>query len=118
MTARKVLIVDDEIDVRESLGMLLELERFSPMTAPHGAAALEMLGQNVPDIIISDFMMPWMNGREFVTKVKAREDTRHIPVILVSAVDPGPPEPWDAFLKKPAQIQTLLDTMRRLLGHR
>jgi two-component system response regulator VicR len=113
-----ILIVDDEADVRDSLGLLLELEGFEVLAAGNGAAALELLETRTPHLIISDFMMPWMNGREFVTRTKERDSTRDIPVILISGIEPAPPKPWDEFLRKPADIQVLVKLIEQLLRQR
>lgn len=118
MSRHAILIVDDEADVRDSLGLLLELEGFEVLAAGNGAAALELLETRTPHLIISDFMMPWMNGREFVTRTKERDSTRDIPVILISGIEPAPPKPWDEFLRKPADIQVLVKLIEQLLRQR
>jgi CheY-like chemotaxis protein len=112
---KRILLVDDEPDVRTSIALILKMEGYEVLTATHGAAALEMLDSPLPDIVICDFMMPWMNGRELILQLKAREDTRDIPTIMMSGVTPGEPEPWDAFLRKPMDITELLGTIERLL---
>jgi DNA-binding response OmpR family regulator len=113
---KRILLVDDEPDVRTSVAMILRMEGYEVITGTHGADALDIIGSSPPDIVISDFMMPWMNGRELIVQLKACEATRGIPTIIVSGVTPGEPEPWDAFLRKPMDIAELLSTIERLLA--
>lgn len=115
---KRILLVDDEPDVRTSIALILKMEGYEVLTASHGAAALEMLEPRPPDIVICDFMMPWMNGRELILQLKARAATRDIPTIMMSGVNPGEPEPWDAFLRKPMDITELLGIIERLLSAR
>lgn len=112
-----ILIVDDEPDICTSLTLILRMHDYRVITAGHGPMALDILNATQPDLVISDFMMPWMNGREFITEMKRREELSETPVILMSAVDPGDPRPWNAYLRKPAEIQELLAVVRRLLGN-
>lgn len=112
---RRILVVDDEPDVRMTLCMLLELEQYDVLTAPDGRAALQAAHKGRPDLVITDFMMPWMNGRELTVELRNNEVTRSIPVVLMSGVDPGEPRPWDATLRKPMEITELLQTVEQLL---
>lgn len=80
--------------------------------------ALEMLGERVPDLIVSDCMMPYMDGVEFSRRVKANPAARHVPVILMS----GAPElhdlaspTYEVFLRKPVLLHRLLQEISRLL---
>jgi CheY-like chemotaxis protein len=110
-----ILVVDDEPDVRMSTCLILKMEGYRVATASHAAAALEMAEAEAPDLVISDFMMPWMNGREFIGRLKKAHATRGVATILTSGVNPGKPEPWDAFLRKPVDVAELLATIGRLL---
>lgn len=86
MTAR-ILVVDDvEPNVR-LLEAKLTLEYYEVMTACDGATALEIAGAERPDIILLDVMMPGMDGFETCRRLKADPVTRHIPVVLVTALD-------------------------------
>lgn len=110
-----VLVVDDEPDVRTSISLILKMEDFDVATASHAGMALELAERQRPNVLLTDFMMPWMNGRELIAKIKATPSGRAIPSILMSGVDPGEPRTWDAFLRKPMDINELLATIRRLL---
>lgn len=113
-----VLVVDDEPDIRDTLALILKMERYRVATASHAAMALELAEAQAPDLVISDFMMPWMDGRELISRLKESDGTRGVPAIMMSAVTPGEPHPWDAYLRKPVEIDELLDTARRLIAQR
>ncbi|RZJ03907.1 MAG: response regulator, partial [Brevundimonas sp.] len=86
MTAR-ILVVDDvEPNVR-LLEAKLTLEYYEVLTATDGASALEIAAAERPDIILLDVMMPGMDGFETCRRLKADPVTRHIPVVLVTALD-------------------------------
>jgi CheY-like chemotaxis protein len=110
-----VLVVDDEPDVRTSLSLILRMEGYRVIAAAQGQVALELIEEEVPDIVLTDFMMPWMNGRELIREIRRRDATRHVPAIIMSGVTPGEPELWDAYLRKPMEIAGLLNTIERLL---
>jgi DNA-binding response OmpR family regulator len=110
-----ILIVDDEPDICTSLTLILRLHDYRVITAGHAPMALDILKATKPDLVISDFMMPWMNGRDFILEMKQRDNMKATPVIMMSAVDPGEPHPWNAYLRKPADVNELLATVRRLL---
>ncbi|WP_164851339.1 ATP-binding protein [Larkinella soli] len=80
----RVLVVDDNADMREYIGRLLG-KPYEVETAPNGQAALERVRRQRPDLIVSDIMMPVMDGVELVRILKNHPDTERIPVILVSA---------------------------------
>jgi CheY-like chemotaxis protein len=79
------MLVDDEPDVRASLSMILEFEGYEIITAGHGGAALELLQEKIPRLLLTDFMMPWMNGRELILEVKRRTHNS-VPCVLMSGV--------------------------------
>lgn len=83
---KKILIVDDEYDIASNLCMIFSMEGYDATSAYHGRAALELIKDGLmPDLIISDVMMPMMDGYELIQKLKADEKLKHIPIILMSA---------------------------------
>lgn len=83
---KSILIVDDEDDVREITQLGLEMGTdWTVLTARSGAEALAVAGMQTPDAILLDMMMPGMDGRATLQRLKADEATRSIPVILVTA---------------------------------
>ncbi len=80
-----VLVADDEPDVRLALVTLLEVGGHKVVEAEDGTEVLPMAREQKPDLILLDIAMPKMDGFEALRQVKAEADTRHIPVILVTA---------------------------------
>ncbi len=80
----RVLIADDNSDMRQYLARLLS-EQYEVETAPDGQAALQAARENPPDLIVSDVMMPILDGFELLKALREDEQTRTIPVILLSA---------------------------------
>ena len=113
-----ILVVDDEVDITETYALFLGMHGFEVMTANNAVIALEKMGERMPDLIISDCMMPYMDGVEFSRRVKAIQGSTHVPVILMSGApdlhDLSSPS-YDAFLPKPVLFQRLLLEMERLL---
>ncbi|HYD94125.1 MAG TPA: response regulator [Noviherbaspirillum sp.] len=116
-----ILIVDDEVDVTSTYAMLLQLHGFRTLTAANGRQALEVMAATPPDIVLSDCMMPLMDGIELSRRLRGDPRTAAIPIILMSAA----PERhalsragYDVFLQKPVRFQELLAAIERLLPRR
>ena len=82
---QRILIVDDERDIRHLLRTNLELEGFQVIEASDGAEAVRMAQDEAPDLIMLDVMMPEMDGIEVCNRLRASFSTRHIPVIMLTA---------------------------------
>ncbi len=82
----EVLCVEDDAGLRESLGQLIELERAQASLASNGKAALELLqsGQKKPDLILLDWLMPVMNGEEFLQARLKQPEILVIPVVVMT----------------------------------
>ena len=83
--ATKVLIADDEEDIKEIMQMFLESQGYEVETAFDGLSALDQVRTWNPDVILLDIMMPVMDGIQVCEKIKGDPSTKHIPVIMVSA---------------------------------
>ena len=81
-----VLVVDDEVSIRNGLVFLLRKEGYAPLEARDGREALQKVRDEKPDLILLDLMMPKLNGLEVCRILKSNEDTRLIPVVLITAV--------------------------------
>ncbi|PVA08934.1 phosphate regulon transcriptional regulatory protein PhoB [Pelagivirga sediminicola] len=81
----QVLLVEDEAAQREVLTYNLKAEGFAVRCAENGEEAMLMIAEAVPDLVILDWMMPRVSGLEVCRQIKTRDDTRHIPVIMLSA---------------------------------
>ncbi len=79
-----IAVVDDEFLLADLLAGLLVGEGHEVMTAPHGRAALQMIRERKPALVITDFMMPLMTGLELAHALQADAELKDIPVILVS----------------------------------
>ncbi|HEY2857064.1 MAG TPA: ATP-binding protein, partial [Terracidiphilus sp.] len=82
--APTILLVDDNADMREYVRSLLA-GSFNVLTAPNGRAALEIVHRQQPDLVVSDIMMPELDGFGLLTALRENHETSHIPVILLSA---------------------------------
>ena len=110
MSARKVLIVEDDADTREMLGRFLELEGFEVETAANGRQALDCLeAGSKACVIVLDLMMPVMDGWQFRREQCRRDGLARIPVIVVSAAgrDRISQIDADAYLSKPVDLEEL-----------
>jgi CheY-like chemotaxis protein len=113
---KKVLLVDDESNMRFVLRMTLEAGGYEVLVAQHGAAALETLRRSGADLVLTDLMMPVMSGRELVERLRADPETAEIPIVVVTAThEPVLPEA-DAVITKPFHEEELLAVVRSLTG--
>lgn len=113
----RILVVDDEQDILETLQLILEMEGHAVDTASTGQQAIEKMSAVVPDLVLSDVMMPVMNGLELLKRLKAHPQHRAVPVIITSAgsIDGEALRGSAAFLKKPVDLDVLLRTVARVL---
>jgi CheY-like chemotaxis protein len=111
-----VLIVEDDVELRDMMAQLLTLEGFLATTVANGREALDYLGRgDRPDVILLDLMMPVMDGWEFRRKQQSDPALATVPVIVLSALDHRRAAEVDAvaFLKKPLDFDRLLELVRR-----
>jgi CheY-like chemotaxis protein len=115
-----VLVVDDEFDVLSAYTMLFEFRGFRVRTAGNGVEALAAAARARPDVIVSDLMMPLMDGAELCLRCRADPALRDIPFILTSAGIPRKDLaiPCDSFFKKPIRFETLLAEIEQLVAAR
>ena len=113
---RTVLVVDDHPPIVELLRDLLEDEGFVVLTAPDGQAALAVATAAQPDLILTDLMMPQMDGRVLRARLLEQPLTAQIPVLLMSAAGHARArDGFAAFIVKPFSIDVLLDAVHRHL---
>jgi len=119
--SKRVLIVDDEESIRSSLERLLSYEKFKTLSAPDGAAALDLVAGERVDIVLLDIKMPGMDGLEVLQKMKDLHPD--LPVIIISghgtittAVEATKLGAFD-FIEKPIDIERLLLTIRNGMSH-
>jgi len=115
-----IAVVDDEFLLADLLAGLLVGEGHEVMTAPHGRAALQIIRERKPALVITDFMMPLMTGLELAQALRADSELEDIPVILVSgaqgaAARDSHPELFAAIFDKPYDRKAMLKAVATLL---
>ena len=117
-----VLSVDDSPTIRKLVSMTLSLNGYEVVTADDGIAALNLLSEIKPDLIVSDINMPRLDGYKLCKFVKKHKDTRRIPVILLSGKDGvfdqvrGRMSGCNGYLTKPFDSTELLTHVQKHLG--
>jgi CheY-like chemotaxis protein len=114
----KVLVVDDESNMRFLIRMILESAGHEVVEAAHGAAALDRVKESRPDVMVTDLMMPVMSGRELVARLRADPETASLPIIVVSANSSLVATAADAVLGKPFDADALVAAVGLLAGSR
>jgi putative nucleotidyltransferase with HDIG domain len=119
-----VLLVEDNADLRNYIAKMLKRFSHRVLTAEDGLDGWHRVRNDLPDIIVSDVMMPRMDGLELISKVKSEEKTMHIPVILITAKHEldskieGLKTGADDYLSKPVNIRELDARIKNLLTTR
>ncbi len=126
MAKKYVLIVDDDPDLVETVGMLLESKGYEVGKAYDGIEGEEAIKKRRPDVLVLDVMMPRKDGYKLCRELKADKSTRDIPVILLTAVGEAVPTTTythaegmsteaEDFIPKPVDVPTLVEAVERLL---
>ncbi len=116
-----VMIVDDSLTVRKITSRLLQREGFDVVTAKDGIDALQVLGEQTPDVILLDIEMPRMDGFEFTRTIKADAKHQHVPIIMITSRTAEKHRNLarelgvDLYLGKPYQEEDLLKSLREML---
>jgi CheY-like chemotaxis protein len=119
---KRVLIVDDSPSVLQVLQFVFESEHYVVVTATDGAEGLEKIGEHLPDLVVTDSVMPGMDGFAFLRKLKEQPETKAIPVIMLTSEDPHAAEHADreprpeAVLRKSADFSVLLTKVSEILS--
>ena len=118
---KKILIVEDSEDILETTSELLELKGYQIATALNGLKGLELAKSILPDLIISDIMMPKMDGFEMLQALRTDAKTAMIPFIFLTAkaqksdILRGAVSGADRYLTKPFTIAKLLKTVKEIM---
>ena len=122
-TNKLILLVEDNEDLRATIKVELE-KKYTVVDAPNGKEALLIAVAKNPDLIITDVMMPVMDGKELCNIIKANFKTSHIPVVMITALSDiddkveGLEIGADAYVEKPFNIQILMATVNNLIKSR
>lgn len=118
---RKILVIEDNREIRENISELLELEGYSVIEAENGKTGLQLVYEMLPDLILCDIMMPVMNGHEVLEELKQKTYTASIPFIFLTAnvekkeVSAGLEQGAKSYIPKPFETDKLLQEIRRWL---
>lgn len=119
-----LLIVEDDVDILELLDTTLRIQDYRVVTAQNGREALEIIREEHPKLVIADIMMPHLDGYGLVHRLKIDPDTRHIPVVFITATYVAPEDREFALkigvariLPKPINFQLFLDTVQEFLAY-
>jgi CheY-like chemotaxis protein len=112
-----VLLVEDTPALRRFLEICLERAGYTVVSAADGLEAMKLLMTNAIDIVVTDAIMPNLNGYELCRFIRSSEKLSHLPIVLLSALDPrnAEAENVDAFLIKPVSPEDLLGCLAGLL---
>jgi DNA-binding response OmpR family regulator len=118
---KKILLVEDTPDLLANITDVLTMEGFKVISATDGVEALEKLDFVKPDLIITDLLMPRMDGFAFIETIKLNEDLKNIPVLIFSAKATAENEAQGLqagaiqYLKKPCPTDYLLKIIHNLI---
>jgi CheY-like chemotaxis protein len=115
MSNKTILIVEDDLSIRELLSEFLEFGGFKVYQAEHGLRAIELLSkiEHMPDLVLLDVMMPVMDGLKFYDHLQMHPNYHKLPVIMMTAnpslINPEIRKKVSQFLVKPINLNALLD---------
>jgi CheY-like chemotaxis protein len=131
MMSKKVLVVDDDPDVRSFVTTVLDENRYIPLVAQDGVEGFEKIEKDLPDLIILDVLMPRGSGIRLYHKLKTTEKYKHIPIIMFTGIalksflksqkvldefkGEEVPEP-DFYLEKPVDPEELAAAVKKQIG--
>jgi DNA-binding response OmpR family regulator len=113
---KTLMIVDDDVATATALQTALRMTGYRVVCVADGQVALNMAAAILPDLIVTDWMMPGMNGVELCTRVRENETLCHVPLILMSADTPPAIGSWDEYFPKPVEVSQLLRSIDALLA--
>jgi DNA-binding response OmpR family regulator len=127
MPKKYVLIVDDDPDLVETVGMMLEAKGYEVGKAYDGVEGEEAIKQRRPDLLVLDVMMPRKDGYKLCAELKANSATRDIPIILLTAVGEavtttsythaqGMSTEAEEYIPKPVDSKTLVEAVESFFG--
>ena len=117
----KILVVEDDPDARQMLQVVLSDEGYTVLTAEDGQAALRLLDKECPDLVVTDIQMPNLDGIGLTRSLRGCPQWRKIPVLVLTAqgsegLAEAMMEGANEGLRKPAQLASVIDLIKRLLA--
>ena len=122
MSPKKILVVDDEVDLVETVRFSLELEGFDVLVSYNGEDALNQARKKSPDLIILDLMLPKLDGYKVCRLLKFDEKYKHIPILMLTAKTQekdkilGKETGADEYITKPFEMDVLMEKVKAYLN--
>ena len=120
---KRILLVDDDQEIVESMRTILEAKGYQVMVARDGNQGLALAERELPDLLILDMMMPKKSGFLVLERLKGKDaKTKNMPTIMITANEGGRHRAYaemlgvDEYIRKPFAMDKLMDTVDRLLG--
>jgi DNA-binding response OmpR family regulator len=121
--SKRILLVDDDQEIVESMRTILEAKGYEVMVARDGNQGLALAERELPDLLILDMMMPKKSGFLVLERLKGKDaKTKNMPTIMITANEGGRHRAYaemlgvDEYIRKPFAMDKLMDTVDRLLG--
>jgi CheY-like chemotaxis protein len=113
----RILVVEDDADLRVVIRMVLERAGYKIAEAMHGESALESIGVELPDLVVADMTMPVMGGIELIDRIQSNPVTASLPIVLLSGrqVDTAVSRLVSAVVLKPFEPADLVASIDRAL---
>lgn len=121
MTKKKILVVDDELDVQSIISFRLEINGYDVSVASDGQDGLDKIKEGKPNLVLLDLMLPKINGFEICRMIKFDDKFKDLPIIILSALDKEDDRKKamdagaDAYFLKPFDLESLLGKISSLL---
>ncbi len=121
MSKKKILLIEDTIELGELINEILQLEGFDTCYVTSGEAGLNQLATFKPDLVITDVIMPGINGLEVVSAIRKNQTSSQLPIIIISASasledhKAGYDAGANICLSKPCSDEVLIDTINSLI---
>jgi DNA-binding response OmpR family regulator len=121
MSPKKILVVDDEVDLVETVRFPLEMEGFDVLVSYNGEDALSQARKENPDLIILDLMLPKLDGYKVCRLLKFDERYKHIPILMLTAKTQekdkilGKETGADEYITKPFEMDDLMEKVKKYL---
>jgi two-component system alkaline phosphatase synthesis response regulator PhoP len=122
MSPKKILVVDDEVDLVETVRFSLEMEGFDVLVSNNGEDALNQARKEKPDLIILDLMLPKLDGYKVCRLLKFDERYKHIPILMLTAKTQekdkvlGKETGADEYITKPFEMDYLMEKVKAYLN--
>jgi len=122
MAKKRILVVEDEVELANTIKDWLETNRYTVITALDGEEALAKARNEKPDLVLLDIMLPKISGFDVCRKLKIDDRYKHLPIIVITAkfqpndIRFGEEMGADAYLTKPVEFKILLGKIRELLA--